>query len=578
MGKHASLTNVSQIFNYTQSLLKRASGGGDGSDILLLFQDIYGKWKKYEWTNRMKLISNYLSCEQNKNVQQIQTNKGIKNEMNESLFDELKICIADCQKHSSLLSKMVAYNIVIIANQHCLSLNAKNEKIKCIKSLSAAIPINVSMLCLCSNPKTKQFKSYDLINNVCSVCNYQFAQKKSVKKQAHFATVCHQIALKQIAMSKPPPFKKQKLNQNENEMNESVLFWQKLISFTSGIFRWIFLSDFGQSDIELVLDSMTNKIASHTKLRWLAMGCLMAKIQIFPSPNNEYFQSPNNANHKISTFESMNEQQLKFEIAQNQKKNAFVDAVHQNLSGPHCELTILHQNNLNIAIGGDILSILGFLDRTSEWISIPTLSRHFILPLDATSNICHFVKDLMKKTNRIGVVSLNPPNKSNWYGFIYLDKDCLILDILSPYINVSKLLFAQNNVEKERDILGAYDCVASHFPTNSNVSKEFDKFIRCIKQKKIIECFQIAQNIKSKAVNFHIPNLLKHLLSVIQKEKEMISFDLPLENEAKHQLDILNKLIFESQTDKRLKIQYFANKNNNNNKHHHHHHKYKKKK
>ena len=577
-GKQASLTIVSQTFRCVQSLLKRCEGKVGDGDIFMLFQDVYGVWTKYDWTNwnfangRKERVGFIVSKEQNKCLQQIQQQQATQSQLNESMFDQLTQCILECTKHSNRQSsKNYIYQIVVIGNEHCLSLNdsfytnahgTNNQRLKGLLSTTECVPINVSMLCLSSPPKTKPFEAFDVANNVCSVCNHSFLRGKAIKKQ-HFNELSHQIALKQIKLQKTqkfqcPPLKKRKLNENQCEM-EAILFWQKLIGLTSGIFRWI-LTDFTEPNFDSVLESMTNKIASHTKLRWLAMGSLMAKIKIFPGPNNEYFSSPSNAKQKIQTFQSMNEQQMKFEIVQNRKKNPFMEAIYQNLSKPHCPLTILHESSVNMAIGGDILSILGFLDRSNEWISIPVISRHFILRFDR-SDICQFVKDLMIKTNRIGVVSLNPPNKAMWYGFIYPESNCLILDILSPFVNVCELIAIQSQQQKEGDILSAYDSVASHFPTNNNVSKEFDKFVRCIKQKKICECFEIAQNIKAKAVNFHIPHLLKHLLSVIQKEKELICFDLPQENELKHQLDILNKLIYESQTDKRLKIEYF-HKNN----------------
>eukprot|EP01084_Bolivina_argentea_P054158 99338_1 len=104
-GSHVSLTNVSQIFKYTNLLLKRCSKIGEG-DVMLLFQDIYGEWSKYSWMNWIqnngrKFILNNVSQQQNVCLQQLQkqsttSSPPIQNNNSLTMLNKLEECILDC--------------------------------------------------------------------------------------------------------------------------------------------------------------------------------------------------------------------------------------------------------------------------------------------------------------------------------------------------------------------------------------------------------------------------------------------------------------------------------------------------
>lgn len=687
-GSYSSLTNVSQIFKYCNILIKRCGKTGNG-DILLLFQDIHGKWTKYDWTNFInnngrKLINGYISQQQNICLQQLQKQTSssmsqsptIEHHTEYSMIKQLINCINECKQHSLSVSGKQSksiYNIVIIGNESCLSFNESdiylnsfksNNKLSQILSLSRIIPLNINMICLCSPLKNyKKFRDYNFINNCCSICNQQFFRLKPNKKQ-HFPKMCHQVALKQIKIQKcfancksfrnstdsiQPQQKKRRLMTKDNDdgtdsydlseilISSSVLFWQNLIDSSHGIFRWMFM-DFNQSNIDLVFQSIANKISSQLKLRYLSIGSLIGQCSIFPGPNNNYFTPPNNKNNKIIKFENQyNDKQLRFEINQQIQRlptkfnNSFIKAIHSNISintKNNTEynivpLNILHENNVNITMGCDVISILGFLDRKDEWLPIPVISRHFLLPFinnitssksmdnnDSSMNIDQdksstgkgaditiFVKELLLNHNKIGLVTLNPSSKPSWYGFIHADNQSngkyLLLDILSPYINVEQLYRIQsqskptpqytlphqqinnNNNNNKPSMLNVYDSVSAYFPTESNIIKEFDKFIRLLKQKKILECFEIAEVIRKRAHMFHIQQLIKQLIDIINRElneTKSIIFELPKENQIKHQFDIMLKLLNDSLRDKRVKIVWNPSSNSSSNKNRHHSH------
>ena len=132
-------------------------------------------------------------------------------------------------------------------------------------------------------------------------------------------------------------------------------------------------------------------------------------------------------------------------------------------------------------------------------------------------------------------------------------------------------------------MLNVYDSVSAYFPTESNIIKEFDKFIRLLKQKKILECFEIAEIIRKRAHMFHIQQLIKQLINIINREVNEIKsviFELPKDNQIKHQFDIMLKLLNDSLRDKRVKIIWnnSPNSSKHNSRHHNnsanrHHHK-----
>lgn len=69
----------------------------------------------------------------------------------------------------------------------------------------------------------------------------------------------------------------------------------------------------------------------------------------------------------------MNEQQIQYIKLQllhssefHKTIYVFLGAIYQNLSQSHYPLDILHKNSVHVAMGGDVLSILGFMERTSE--------------------------------------------------------------------------------------------------------------------------------------------------------------------------------------------------------------------
>eukprot|EP01083_Nonionella_stella_P008125 23462_1 len=647
-GPHASLTNVSQTFKYANVLLKRCSKIGRG-DVMLLFQDLYGQWTKYKWmnwtqTNGRKSILNHVTKQQNLCLQQLQNQAPpLTLPATSTMLDTLKECMMDCNQHqqkNASLSFNFIYHIVVIGNEHSLSFNDEiylnslqsNIKLQDILSLSRNTPININMLCLCSPLTNKTYREFSFNHNCCSVCNQQFFRTKPNKKQ-HFPKSCHQIALKQIEIQKiyrkcqsiievnpssqsntnepEPPLKRRKMNENEITNEDShydihdmlnscaVLFWQSMIDHSSGIFRWI-LTDFNQSNIDLVFISLTNQIASHSKMRHIALGCLMGQCMIFPGPNNHYFHPPNNSNHKIKQFQSMNEKQIRFEMNQHmgikgkhsKYNNAFLKAMHENMnsSNEHCPFNILQENNTNISTACDVLSILGFLEREHQWLPIPILSRHYVIPFESNSrhdqdtdltntvgkskgaDVCVFIKEMLYEYNRICLVNLNPPNKPSWYGFMHCElkskEKHLLLDILSPFINVEALLRKEtkgqptpqykiqinNSSNVKQSMLNIFDSASAYFPSDTNVIKEFDKFIRLLKQKKVLECFDVAESIRRRSVMFHIPHLMTHLLSISKQEMGNVTFDLPKQKQLKHKLNILLKLIADSQKDHRVKI------------------------
>jgi hypothetical protein len=108
----------------------------------------------------------------------------------------------------------------------------------------------------------------------------------------------------------------------------------------------------------------------------------------------------------------------------------------------------------------------------------------------------------------------------------------LMLDVLSPTVNVERLLSEQQAAQSQQQtVLSLYENLSSYSPSETDLRKEFEKLVRSFKilisnaagnrERNLLiinECFTLSESIRQRAAIFHIPELVHSLKSIIDEQ------------------------------------------------------------
>ena len=579
-----TLPIINTIFQCGVRLLERCGSTGGGR-VFVSVQDIDGKWHRKPWTdwntpNGRQSVMEWIKRIERECTLRIEANpkSELKSDSNstatasltmnasDSLLDEVTRCISECgmdrlrHRYQSQAQSRCIYEITIIAEAETLNLD--------------------------SNPDLN-LQSMEW-------------QRSKLRMRSDLVSRCRSdgVRLNLIALSAPSKNKK-------NSDSKSMTFWKSLVSGVCGVFQSMEMKNGvdPQRESESMINSMTQRIGDRHNGNgdghriMISIGSLMAECRIFDGLNTNHFVSPSNGSFHSTTMSTEWQRARRRDLTE-------IDVEHSNeLDG--------EQKDRSPEMG--VLSVLGFLDRdNNEWLPLPVLQRHFVSPHVVSSgtgeHVALFLRDLMVKWKKIAVVQIafksgRTPSNSKWFGVLHADtlndgrssSRCLLLDVLSPYINAPRLFQIESakrptpqytvpdtvtmpmsnttspmtdGAATPKTMLAVYDSVSCYFPTESTVAKDFEKLVRILKQKKTTimgQCFAVAESIRRRSRIFGIPHLLHHLNSVICNETKQlidaingdVSADPKAEAEKQlflKQIRALRQMVGRSLTDNRIVI------------------------
>merc|ERR1719474_1557885 len=562
---------------------------------MLSVQNVEGGWTRKEWTDwnsaiGRQSVTEWLHRLETECVARLRSEPPSQSppHCSHSLWNEVRGRITECRSRANTERKTSApraergwhYQIAVVVEEHGLNLltdpnddadllstkweRARSELVSWCRS--DAICLNVMAMSLRSASRWKKRKYSDF-----KTPNDGEAQREPPSKR------------RKLSGSKPDELDGAESDGDGETDSEwqrrSEDLWQSAVEAVSGVFGRRSLTDGdglgaavdsnnsnnsnivgvdgvrSRYDDDRTLRAMTERMASHWKRRRLAIGSLMGECRLFPGLDAMHSVSPSN-DRKVLCAQS-----------------------------PQTADSHEHGGSQSVSCG-DTLSVVGFVDRDDkQWLPLPAVSRHFVAATAGGEHIVLFARDLMANRGKMAVVDLSAPPQAKWFGLLHADalSDCLLLDVLSPYINAPRLFQVETAKQPmpqyvvpdavrtpaaNSTMLAVYDAVSCHFATESNVIKDFEKLVRCFKQKKggtqpMAQCFAVAESIRRRSRIFKVPHLLHHLHSVVIHETDRIALELDADPNAagngevqtvRAQIEALRQMVSRCLTDKRAVI------------------------